>query len=458
MLPVMLAHRRAALAAVLVASLTAGTAIADAFVKGPYLQNVTRTEVTVMWQSDSACAGAVHIGTVTVPAPSAQLHEVRARGLQPGRRYAYTVECGARSAGGELVTAPEPTDPFSFVVFGDTRSNADQHRSLIERLRREVPDFILMTGDMVDDGQNENDWQIFFTVERELLRENVLFPSIGNHDRHGRTRGADAYRRYFDLPEDAPDPERYYAVSYGNTRILVLDSNESSFALTDQTAWLEKELAAAAADPSIAHRFVVMHHPPYSTSIHGGQPELREMWTPLFERFGVDAVFSGHDHVYERSEKNGIRYFVSGGGGAPLYPRDPRAHAEDVVASRFFERTLNYLRVHVVGGFVEVAALRQDGTLIENVSWGSLPQHMVAVLPTVPAAAPAVRVATTLPGPRSSGCSAGGSGGAGAPGAVFLVAALVLAAIRYGRRRSGAGSPPTLPAPPRPSPRPCPRA
>src|SRR5262249_58702885 len=117
---------------------------------------------------------------------------------------------------------------------------------------------------MVDDGAKESDWQSFFTVERDLLAENVLFPAVGNHDRHGKNRGADAYRRYFALPADAPDPERYYAFSYGDARLLVLDSNEYSFALTDQTAWLEKELARAPADPTGARPFGVLPQRPAS--------------------------------------------------------------------------------------------------------------------------------------------------------------------------------------------------
>ena len=91
----------------------------------------------------------------------------------------------------------------------------------------------------------------------------------------------------------------------------MLDSNEYSFALTDQTAWLERELIAARQDPAIRHIFVVMHHPPFSISLHGGNRDLRERWTPLFEKYQVTAVFSGHDHVYERAEHNGLRYFVS---------------------------------------------------------------------------------------------------------------------------------------------------
>src|SRR5262249_10768120 len=354
------------------------------------------TGITIMWQSDAPLPGTVRVGGQVVAAPVATLHEVRVEGLAPGRRYPYEVECGGKTSGGELSTAPEPAEPCAFVGLGDTRSNADAHRAMVERVRREVPDFYLLTGDMVDDASHDSEWQTFFQVERELLRDNVAFPAVGNHDRQGRARTADTFRRLFSVPADSPDPERYYAFTYGNARFFVLDSNEYSFALTDQTAWLERELERAAADPTVVHRFVVMHHPPFSVSIHGGHSELREIWTPLFERYRVDAVFSGHDHCYSRAAHNGVRYFVSRGGGAPLYPRDPHPHAQDVEAVVYFERTLHFLRVQVVGQFVEVAAVREDGTLIETLSWGTPP----ALVAPAPAPPPPVATASLAPVPR----------------------------------------------------------
>lgn len=417
---------------------------ADVFEKGPYVQHVTTGAVTIMWQSDGPTAGKVIVHSpvepdhlVTEGAP-ARMHEVRVEGLKPGRRYGYTVEVGGERAAGEFATAPAGAEPFSFVVFGDSRSNADSHRAVAERVRREVPDFILGTGDMVNNGHIEADWQTFFDIERELLRDNVLYPSLGNHDREPRpARTAENFRKYFALPTESPEPERYYAFTYGNSRFLVLDSNSYSFALTDQTAWIERQLEQAVSDPTIQHIFVSMHHPPYSTAIHGGQPELREMWTPLYVKYGVDAVFSGHDHTYERSEMDGVRYFVSGGGGAPLYPKDPRPAAEDVKASQYFERTFNYLRVQVVGDFVEVAAVRDDGSLIESLSWGNMPARPVAEIarpapaPLPPLAAAATPTASPAAG---SGCAVGGRWARGGAAVAGLCLVAVIACLR--RRRA----------------------
>src|SRR4029077_11750970 len=139
--------------------------------------------------------------------------------------------------------------------------------------------------------------------------------------------------------------------------------------LTDQTAWIERELIAARQDPAVHHIFVVMHHPPFSISLHGGALDLRERWTPLFEKYQVSAVFAGHDHAYERAEHNGIRYFVSGGGGAPLYRRQPSPSPADLEAVKKFEPSYHFLRVAVAGSRVEVTGMRTDGTVIETTAW-----------------------------------------------------------------------------------------
>ena len=417
-------------------ALTSGAA----FQKGPYLQNVAKDGVTVMWETTSAVGG-----RVTVQAPGekprvveggvATQHEVRIEGLAPGRRYHYTVESGGQSDRGELTTAPRADEAFAFVVFGDSRSNVDMHRSVVERVRREVPDFILGTGDMVNEGGVQADWQQFFDIERELLKENVLYPSLGNHDRQGPRRSADNYKRYFATPQNSPEPERYYAFTYGNSRFLVLDSNSSSFALTDQTAWMTRELERAASDKAIRHIFVSMHHPPYSVSLHGGQPELREMWTPIFEKYGVDAVFSGHDHVYGRAEANQVNYFVSGGGGAPLYPRDKSPAKLDVEANVYFERTLNFLRVQVVGDFVEVTAVRDDGTLIESLSWGQRPElPLVAAYPAQPTAAASPEVASAGAARAHKACAVAAGGPTSDSTGLLFVAGLALAGYAARRR------------------------
>jgi hypothetical protein len=385
------------------------------WLKGPYLQDAAPTSIKVLFETSESMPGKVVVsgpdGDHAVAAPDAQMHEVVVDGLRPATRYRYTVTVGDAHQDGELTTAPEPgTDaPLTFVVYGDTREYPDAHRRVMERVRNEVPDFLLATGDMVDEGSKEEQWQLFFDIEGPLLRDNVLYPAVGNHDRQGRGRTADNYRGWFAVPENSPDPERYYAFTYGTSRFLVLDSNEYSFALTDQTAWIEQQLTAARDDRRVRHVFVVMHHPPYSISLHGGQRDLRERWTPLFEKYGVTAVFSGHDHVYERAEVGGLHYFVSGGGGAPLYPRKQHPSQIDLDAVKFFERTNHYLRVHIVGDQIEVTAIRIDGTPIETTTWSDAPRGSQAAVAgagapgAAPAALPPPPAVSTPPAALDSG-------------------------------------------------------
>jgi acid phosphatase type 7 len=373
--------------------------------KGPYLQDLAPTSITVMWQLDQAAPARITVegpgGPRALDVAAARLGEATIDRLVPSSRYRYRVDTAGHSWTGEFATAPEvgADVPFSFIVMGDTRNGVDAHRRVVERIAQEVPDFVLGTGDMVDDGYRQDQWQQFFDVETPLLRDNVYFPAVGNHDRQGRGRTADSYRLYFSVPDNGGDTSRYYGFSYAAARFLVLDSNEYSYALSDQTAWLERELIAARQDPAIHHVFAVMHHPPFSIALHGGNRDLRERWAPLFEKYQVTAVFSGHDHVYERAEHNGIRYFVSGGGGAPLYPRRPHPSAVDLDAVKRFERSFHFLRVAVTGSRVEVTGIRSDGTVIETTAWGEGPAGEAR--PQVAMAAGATRAAREAGSPRA---------------------------------------------------------
>jgi predicted phosphodiesterase len=405
--------------------------------KGPYVQNVTPDGITVMWQVEPAAPGRIVVegpglprGGRAVEVAKARIAETAIGGLRPGARYRYRVEIGGRQETGEFATAPEPGSdaPFSFVVLGDTRSSAESHRRIVERALSEVPDFLVGTGDYVDEGSREGMWQQFFDVGRTMLRDNVFYPAIGNHDRQGSGRTVDNYRQFFSLPENGGDPERYYMFAYGNARFLILDSNLYSFALADQTAWIEGQLADARQDPRVRHIFVVMHHPPFSISLHGGQRDLRERWTPLFEKYGVTAVFSGHDHCYSSGDKNGVRYYVSGGGGAPLYPRRPRPNPIDAATITTFEKSLHYLRVTVQGEQVEITGIRADSSIIETITWGEPPRPAAPRIAAAGAAAAPVLAARAA----DAGVATGGLGwlGMGGAAAALLAAVVMVRALK----------------------------
>ena len=148
------------------------------------------------------------------------------------------------------------------------------------------------------------------------------FPSPGNHD-YGVPLAA-GYFNYFDAAA-GPDRRGYYSKSLGQWRLLSLNSNLSGDAMRKQVEWLKEELQTHKAACTLAY----WHHPVFSTGGHGNNPVMKEIWS-LLNQANADLVLSGHDHHYERftpltaageiDEKNGIRSFVVGTGGASLSP------------------------------------------------------------------------------------------------------------------------------------------
>jgi hypothetical protein len=144
---------------------------------------------------------------------------------------------------------------------------------------------------------------------------NAFFPALGNHD-YDDGGGITEYLDYFTLPGAgiqtmaASGSERYYDFVQGPVHFFAIDSAGTN--LTTQKTWLQQALA----DSSAAWNIVYFHHPPYSSSTgHGSQTFMQ--WS--FAEWGADIVMAGHDHTYERIERDGIIYYVNGLGGRSVY-------------------------------------------------------------------------------------------------------------------------------------------
>lgn len=128
-------------------------------------------------------------------------------------------------------------------------------------------------------------------------------PTWGNHDVVGRA-----------TKDVLGAPSRYYSFRDEGLELFMLDSNQVGS--QEQLKWLTSALAASDARWKVA----VFHHPAFTVGGHPPSEEVRRLWIPLFERYGVDLVLSGHNHGYERHSSGGIDHVVTAGGGAPLYP------------------------------------------------------------------------------------------------------------------------------------------
>src|SRR5215469_8748813 len=208
-------------------------------------------------------------------------------------------------------TAPQTTLPQAkgsvrFVVIGDSGSGSRLQYETAERLWRahqQFPfEFALMLGDNIYGGKTPRDFEKKFAEPYKPLLDNkvTFYASLGNHD----------------VPEEQSyklfnmGGHRYYSFKKGNVRFFALDSNYMD---PDQLTWLTEQLASSTDDWKIAF----FHHPLYSSArAHGSSLELRGILEPLFQKYGVQVVFSGHEHVYERiNPQKGIAYFTEGSSG-----------------------------------------------------------------------------------------------------------------------------------------------
>ena len=336
-------------------------------------------------EGEPASASVTTSPLAQVQSPAAPRHRVHVAGLQPGLRYRYEVLIrravgparpgpqpavlpGAEtvSIAGELTTAPT-TGPFVFLVYGDTRDRDADHASVVHAMVAEHPDLVLQTGDLVSRASDELQWRRYFSTAAPLLRSTPLYPALGNHELRGEP-GAGHFARLFSLPRDRSRRMRpvYYAFRYSNALFLALDGN-SPYDLP-QAAWLEQELKAAQANASIRHTFVFVHQPPYAVGAYCGSQRLQQRIVPILQRYPVRAVFAGHEHAYQHLERRGVRYFVTGGGGAPLYPRRKSCNFEDDTALWMFRAEHHYLRVQVDGDQAVMTAVDRRGTIMERVA------------------------------------------------------------------------------------------
>lgn len=210
------------------------------------------------------------------------------------------------TAGAPALVLPNRTDSVKFAVLGDNGSGdqgQDEIAAQMVMLRHLFRyEFVIMLGDNFYGGQSRADlMRKFDQPYRPLLDDGVTFhAAIGNHDEPAT----------IDYPPLNMGGRRHYTYVRKQARFFVLDTNIMD---APQLRWIETALQEAREPWKIAY----FHHPLYGNAgRHGSAVDVRLLLEPLFIRYGVDVVFSGHDHVYERLKpQKGIHYFVAGSGG-----------------------------------------------------------------------------------------------------------------------------------------------
>jgi len=196
-------------------------------------------------------------------------------------------------------------------IFGDSQTNESIRRRVVHAILAFKPSVVFSVGDNVDNGNDPIQWEIFNDINEPLLKTADFFPAFGNHEEESPL----AFNNFPFL-----NHKRWYSVEREGIHFIVLDSNADLRSGSDQYNWLISDLKSVKGE--VKFKIAIFHHPIFDVGFHRSDAKrLKPILLPLFKKYGICAVFSGHDHNYQRFEYEGIYFIVTGGGGGNLYWR-----------------------------------------------------------------------------------------------------------------------------------------
>jgi 3',5'-cyclic AMP phosphodiesterase CpdA len=260
---------------------------------------------------------------------------------------------GTWAPAAQQLERPQSVGSLTFAVIGDSGTGKQPQYDVAERMiaaRAASPfEFVIMVGDNMYGSQAPDDFITKF--ERPytaLLKAGVPFyAALGNHDNQ-----SNRFYKGFNM-----GGERHYTFVRQHVRFFMLDTNLMNGA---QLGWLEEVLSQS----QDAWKIAVFHHPLYSDGArHGSDLELRVVLEPLLVRYGVNVVFSGHEHFYERTiPQKGITYFIEGSSGQL---RKGNARPSPMTAAAF-DQDYTFMLVDIVGDRMSFQAITRTGRVVDS--------------------------------------------------------------------------------------------
>jgi len=364
-----------ALCQVITIALNAGAA---SFLKEPYLvYPLDSTAMGVMWQTDSTPEQSSiewwrSPEDISASDPLAEsgsgLYEHQFSytidGLLPDTHYNYRVTVDSETVTSSFYTAPSAGSNVATIYgYGDSRDAPSDHDRVVEQLLADVAkapqrrqSIALHTGDLVNDGNLETDWDAYlfnrsYTNALAFLSKIALLPCWGNHEGSG-----ELLQKYF--PYSIRDNGiYYYSFDYGPAHVSVVDQGINFSPGSLQHTWLSNDLAST----EQPWRFVLMHAPAYSSGGHSNDAATQTYLSPLFEQHAVAIAISGHNHYYARCRVNGVQYITSGGGGVAL--SDFKVDYPYVIIA---EKAYHFVRFEMYHKQMIATVIRDDGSIIER--------------------------------------------------------------------------------------------
>jgi hypothetical protein len=251
------------------------------------------------------------------------------------------------------------TSGEEIAIYGDSQTNPEVQQKIVKAILSFKPSVVFRVGDIVNDGNDPKLWRAFNDYHGPLLRTTEYFPALGNHE-----NGSPLYFDEFPFLNG----QRWYSIDRMGIHFVVLDSNSKLGQGSEQYRWLESDLAGAGRTAKFI--IALFHHPIIDVSImhKSDEKKLGSSLLPLFRRYGVSAVFSGHSHDYQRYEDAGIYFIVTGGGGSNLYGKsrdDPRLQK--------FSMKYHFCLLKPQDGYLSARIVDVDSNMIDDFKIPSRP-------------------------------------------------------------------------------------
>ncbi|RLD86871.1 MAG: hypothetical protein DRJ09_11235 [Bacteroidetes bacterium] len=286
------------------------------------------------------------------------LYEVNLAHLKPGTIYYYRLLNQNEDNWNSFKTFTRNQDKFTFVAMGDSRSNPDIFKKILDGTVSENPDLIISMGDLVESGGLYDEWHdYYFSVAKDVICTIPLVSTLGDHEADGDDG---ELFRYF-LRKDEPTDKQWFSFDYGNTHFISLDFRHPNN--QEMIDWFINDISSSEKEWNI----VYMHRGTYN---FGGHRSAwgRDIWPKLFSKYKVDIVFAGHSHIYERflpvrepNISNAVSYVTTGGAGAELYEASLN---KSVMAVS--ESVNHFITVKIDKNRLYYKAIRMDGTVLDS--------------------------------------------------------------------------------------------
>jgi len=256
--------------------------------------------------------------------------------------------------------ADKNSTPATIIVYGDTRSHQNIHEEVADAMLKLEPDAIFHTGDCIKEPDDKEEWALFANIVERLRQKAKFYPVVGNHDIPKRKEGSKGaiFLDYFKIPKN----KGWYDVDIDNIHFIILNTTRSLNAESRQYRWLKDNLQKSQGK----YDFIIalFHHPLFSIGEKArSAKKIRKisLLPALFEKYGVSATFSGHDHNYQRILHNDIFYIIAGAGGAPLYDRTTTS--DECIA---FIKEYHFCKIVNTGDNLECSVYDRDLNILDT--------------------------------------------------------------------------------------------